>query len=730
MSRSNKRRRAHDNSIKSTYVCIINNDKDKDSLLSGLRSLYEEKKLCDVSFRVRGSIYSAHRVVLAATPTFFSPLMMSGMQESHQSIIDIDADPHLFQAVLDYIYGKEITVSSSMLIPLLGLASCYAFSTLRDQLADSLFKGITIENCCHIFAAADKHACHDLRERTLEIIFNNFASICKTQSFFELPHHLLECVLRSDNIMDCDEALVFEAVARWIEKLPTEKQTEAQGLLNFVRFPLMDSCLLSDVIKNHPIMNGLQQKELLLEAFEHHSLRAVGRNGRTSHRMTTRKQSCSFTKSTMLNGHQDSVSALMVWQNKYLISGSWDTSIKVWAPLGEIDSESSLIAASASELTTQGFTSLKKDLESWTCIKTLSTHAGAVRSLCICGDKVISCSDDGIIIAWTPASWTCARVMEGHDGAANALLECDNRLVSAGDDGTIKLWNTSTWLCEVTLHHSVEPNTADDENTPLRVGVLSLETCNNFLFSGGDDCIVRIWNINNWNCVQLLRAHKDEVWALKIIEDKTLLTGSLDGTIRVWNCRQENTSSSIVVIPIHSLDEYSGDNLVETTPSTAYCNETGNMFERSEEMHVEGSSSSDPTSPLRINITGFKRNDRDLQIGLPSQSIQHSSSLNPPRWECDHIVESGEPVYALCSLDGRLVSAGASSKISVWRSTAGAGYAGAGSGAGGSEAGGISNRSWMLFKHFTSEDEGIWCLTVCKGHLISGGFAGTVRVWT
>ena len=35
----------------------------------------------------------------------------------------------------------------------------------------------------------------------------------------------------------------------------------------------MDSCLLSDVIKGHPLMVGAERTNLLLEAFEHHALR-------------------------------------------------------------------------------------------------------------------------------------------------------------------------------------------------------------------------------------------------------------------------------------------------------------------------------------------------------------------------------------------------------------------------------------------------------------------------
>jgi hypothetical protein len=86
----------------------------------------------------------------------------------------------------------------------------------------------------------------------------------------------LRVVLGSDDIVDCDEALLFEATARWLEHYPANvgnQQDVCLSLLRLVRFPIMDSCLLSDVIKGHPLMVGAERTNLLLEAFEHHALR-------------------------------------------------------------------------------------------------------------------------------------------------------------------------------------------------------------------------------------------------------------------------------------------------------------------------------------------------------------------------------------------------------------------------------------------------------------------------
>lgn len=83
----------------------------------------------------------------------------------------------------------------------------------------------------------------------------------------------IRVVLGADGIVDCDEALLFEATAKWLEHIPSEREHTCLSLLRLVRFPIMDSCLLSDVIKGHPLMVGAERTNLLLEAFEHHALR-------------------------------------------------------------------------------------------------------------------------------------------------------------------------------------------------------------------------------------------------------------------------------------------------------------------------------------------------------------------------------------------------------------------------------------------------------------------------
>lgn len=200
-------------------------------------------------------------------------MILSGMSETKQDVVQLDADRSLFGFILRHIYGEVIEVELSQLVPLLGMAASFSMSNLRDQLANILANHISIDNCCSILATADLLTCSNLKCVAENVLHRNFAAVSRTDTFLELDVDMVEHILRSDEITDCDESVVFESVVRWLHYYEDTRKEFKELMLSLIRFPLMDSGYLSDVIKMHPIMHRPDQSDLLLEAFEHHALR-------------------------------------------------------------------------------------------------------------------------------------------------------------------------------------------------------------------------------------------------------------------------------------------------------------------------------------------------------------------------------------------------------------------------------------------------------------------------
>ena len=117
-----------------------------------------------------------------------------------------------------------------------------------------------------------------------------------------------------------------------------------------------------------------------------------------------------------------------------------------------------------------------------------------------------------------------------HFGYIYALAETGKYIASAGGDGEIKLWSTETLTLVATLRGHQQ-------------AVLALVACeeSNTLYSGSIDGTVRVWDIEMLACRRTLLC-RDDVLSLALVSlpgtslNKVLLSGTSGGEILIWSC--------------------------------------------------------------------------------------------------------------------------------------------------------------------------------------------------
>lgn len=99
-------------------------------------------------------------------------------------------------------------------------------------------------------------------------------------------------------------------------------------------------------------------------------------------------------------------------------------------------------------------------------------------------------------------------------------------LASGSRDKTIKIWEAKSGRCVITLIG--HDNWVND---------LVFHMNGRFLISASDDKSIRVWDLNNGRCYKkLLNAHDHFVTTIDF-RGKTVITGSVDNTLKVWSCR-------------------------------------------------------------------------------------------------------------------------------------------------------------------------------------------------
>jgi WD40 repeat protein/tRNA A-37 threonylcarbamoyl transferase component Bud32 len=243
-----------------------------------------------------------------------------------------------------------------------------------------------------------------------------------------------------------------------------------------------------------------------------------------------------------LNGHKDFVNSLAISpDNKVLVSGSGDRTIKVWnLQTGGLQTSLALhtdiVTSVAISPGGQTLISSSKDgtikiwnLASGSLKNTISVNRNGVSSVAITPDglRLVSGDNDSQIKVWDLATGKLVRTITGHDKAVwRVNISPDGKtIVSGGYDNTIKIWDLETGTLK---------NNLKGHNDLIYSLVISAD--GKTLISASVDKTIKIWDLATGALKNTLTSHKFGVTSLAISPDsKTLFSGSFDNTIKVWD---------------------------------------------------------------------------------------------------------------------------------------------------------------------------------------------------
>ncbi|KAF7669011.1 hypothetical protein LDENG_00264030 [Lucifuga dentata] len=241
-----------------------------------------------------------------------------------------------------------------------------------------------------------------------------------------------------------------------------------------------------------------------------------------------------------LKGHKNTVCTLSSGTFGTLLSGSWDTTAKVW--LGE------------------------------KCMMTLQGHSAAVWAVVILSEQglMLSGSADKTIKLWKTGR--CENTFTGHEDCVRGLaVISEMEFFSCSNDTTIRRWQVTGACVQVYYSHTnyiyslaIFPNSQDFVST-------------------GEDRTLRIWR--KGECFQTIRLPAQSVWCCCILPNGDIAVGASDGIIRVFTEVEDRMASAEDLQAFE--DELSkttidpkigdlGDIKLEDLPGREHLNEPGN----------------------------------------------------------------------------------------------------------------------------------------------------------
>ena len=275
-----KRARAADDTTsaadESTHTLVVSHD-HLSADFKAFAAMWRAGQLCDVKVAVEGGTsFDAHKVVLAAGSDFFKALFTSGMRENSSSTVTVcDVTSDVMQAVLTFLYDKQLSVTPSTLAAIMQAASQLEIASLLSVSSAFLVETLSVETCIASWDVALSIARPELdplRSACERKAIAAFEELAARPEFACLSAAQLKPLLESDNIRVKEEA-IFNSLVNWLSECrPPLPQASAVRLLSLIRYPLMKPDFIHATVEPFLSSYGPSGQALTFEAYRHHSL--------------------------------------------------------------------------------------------------------------------------------------------------------------------------------------------------------------------------------------------------------------------------------------------------------------------------------------------------------------------------------------------------------------------------------------------------------------------------
>jgi len=153
-----------------------------------LVNLLETGDLTDIEVKCGNETFKCHSVILAARSNVFRAMLMNDMREKATKVIKLeDVEPDVFRAILNHMYGGEISnfTDQEKASKILKAADEYELLELKQKCEKNLCSHLTIHNCLDHLITADLHNATNLKDLAVKYVVENAQEVTHLPSWKE-----------------------------------------------------------------------------------------------------------------------------------------------------------------------------------------------------------------------------------------------------------------------------------------------------------------------------------------------------------------------------------------------------------------------------------------------------------------------------------------------------------------------------------------------------------------
>ncbi|KAM9789658.1 kelch-like protein 18 [Neosynchiropus ocellatus] len=237
-----------------------------------MEEIRRQGKLCDVTLKVGGHMFSAHRIVLAASIPYFHAMFTNDMMECKQDEILMQGmDPSALESLINFAYSGHVSIDQQNVQNLLVGSSFLQLQNVKDACCSFLQNRLHPKNCLGVRKFAETMMCTSLYDSANVFLHQNFMEVSSSDEFLDLREEDILELVDSDELNVKDEEQVFEAVLAWVHHDQENRVSLLPELMSKIRLPLCRPQFLSDRVQQEDVIRCCHKcRDLVDEAKDFH----------------------------------------------------------------------------------------------------------------------------------------------------------------------------------------------------------------------------------------------------------------------------------------------------------------------------------------------------------------------------------------------------------------------------------------------------------------------------
>ncbi len=225
--------------------------------------LFQQETLSDVMLMAEGQSIPCHKFLLVASSEYFYNRLAAASDAVDHNLLEIEGISfQTLKVIVGYLYTGNINITVDNAGDVISVCKTLKLNSAYDTCEVFLKQQANPGNCIGLHRMANRNDVKELKEKTREIMTNDFKDVVSGPEFLDMSADEVEKYIQNENLRIPNEDVVYHAVISWIRHQPEERESRFSQIVKSVRLRYCSTYCLQYTVPEEPLMGTLEQQRL------------------------------------------------------------------------------------------------------------------------------------------------------------------------------------------------------------------------------------------------------------------------------------------------------------------------------------------------------------------------------------------------------------------------------------------------------------------------------------